>query len=183
MPFEFEKQKIDGVVLVKPQVFGDHRGFFVETYKKTDFVQNGIDANFVQTNHAKVPQHTLRGLYYQPSNTPQAKIVRCVRGEIFDVAVDLRKNSKTYKQWLGTKLSEENKNMLYIPEGFAHGYVVLSNGAEIIFKTTGEDCKNCTIGIKWNDPEIGINWDVSFEPILSEKDENYPLLKEVEEKL
>ena len=130
MPFEFVPQKLKGIILVKPKVFGDNRGFFLESYKKSDFFTNGITVEFNQDNHSKSTAHVLRGLHYQAKPYGQAKIVRCVKGKIFDVAVDIRQNSATFGQYVKVELSEDNKQMLFIPEGFAHGFVVLSDEAE-----------------------------------------------------
>lgn len=179
MPFEFERQKINDVVLVKPKVFGDNRGFFMESYKKSDFVKNGIDVEFVQDNHSKSSAKVLRGLHYQQAPYGQAKLVRCSRGKIYDVAVDIRPQSKTFGKYVKVLLSEENKQMLYIPDGFAHGFVVLSDEAELLYKTSSEYAPAYDRGIAWNDPDIGIDWEIDFEPVLSEKDKKQPTLKEV----
>lgn len=179
MPFKFEKQKIEDVILVKPVVFGDNRGFFAETYKRSEFIENGITDNFVQDNHSKSSAHVLRGLHYQAKPYGQAKLVKCVKGKIYDVAVDLRKNSKTFAQYVKIELSEENKHMLYIPNGFAHGFVVLSNEAELLYKTSNEYNQDADRGILWNDETINIDWEINFEPILSEKDKFQPKLKEL----
>lgn len=170
MPFEFERQNIEDVILVKPKVFGDNRGFFMETYKKSDFVANGIDVEFIQDNHSKSTKGVLRGLHYQAKPYGQAKLVRCSKGRIYDVAVDIRKNSKTFGQYVKIELSEDNKNMLYIPAGFAHGFVALSDEVEIIYKTSGEYAPQADRGILWCDKEINIDWGIDFEPILSDKD-------------
>ena len=179
MPFEFERQKLSDVVLVKPKVFGDNRGFFMESYKKSDFVKNGIDVEFVQDNHSKSSAKVLRGLHYQQAPYGQAKLVRCSRGKIYDVAVDIRPQSKTFGKYVKVLLSEENKHMLYIPDGFAHGFVVLSDEAELLYKTSSEYAPSYDRGIAWNDPDIGIDWEIDFEPVLSEKDKKQPTLKEV----
>lgn len=179
MPFEFERQKLSDVVLVKPKVFGDNRGFFMESYKKSDFVKNGIDVEFVQDNHSKSSAKVLRGLHYQQAPYGQAKLVRCSRGKIYDVAVDIRPQSKTFGKYVKVLLSEENKHMLYIPDGFAHGFVVLSDEAELLYKTSSEYAPLYDRGIAWNDPDIGIDWEIDFEPVLSEKDKKQPTLKEV----
>lgn len=170
MPFEFERQNIEDVILVKPKVFGDNRGFFMETYKKSDFVANGIDVEFIQDNHSKSTKGVLRGLHYQAKPYGQAKLVRCSKGRIYDVAVDIRKNSKTFGQYVKIELSEDNKNMLYIPAGFAHGFVALSDEVEIIYKASGEYAPQADRGILWCDKEINIDWGIDFEPILSDKD-------------
>lgn len=179
MPFEFEKQKIEDVILVKPKVFGDNRGFFMETYKKSDFFENGITEDFVQDNHSKSSKGVLRGLHYQAKPYGQAKLVRCVRGRIFDVAVDIRKNSKTYGQYVKVELSEENKHMLFIPNGFAHGFVALTDDVELMYKTGGEYAPNADRGILWNDEDLNIDWEIDFEPILSEKDKLQPKFKDM----
>ena len=179
MPFEFERQSIEGVILVKPKVFGDNRGFFMETYKKSDFIANGIDVEFTQDNHSKSTKGVLRGLHYQAKPYGQAKLVRCVKGRIYDVAVDIRKNSKTFGQYIKVELSEENKNMIYIPQGFAHGFVALSESVEILYKTSGEYAPQADRGILWNDKEINIDWGIDFEPILSDKDKYQSELSEI----
>ncbi len=181
MPFEFRKLNIEDVQLIIPKVFKDERGFFLESYKKSDFINNGINIDFNQDNHSRSTKGVLRGLHYQASPKGQAKIVRCIKGEIFDVAVDIRKNSPTFGKWVGEKLSEENKHMLYIPDGFAHGFVVLSDIAEILYKASNEYSKEHDRGILWCDPDIGIDWGIDFEPILSEKDRVQPKLKEIED--
>lgn len=179
MPFEFEKQKIEDVILVKPKVFGDNRGFFMETYKKSEFFENGITAEFVQDNHSKSTKGVLRGLHFQAKPFGQAKLVRCTCGRIFDVAVDIRKNSKTFGQYVKVELSEENKNMLYIPNGFAHGFVALTDEVELMYKTSGEYAPSADRGILWNDKDINIDWNIDFQPILSEKDKVQPRLKDI----
>ena len=181
MPFEFKRLEIEDVVLVIPKVFADERGFFMEGYKKSEFVANGIDVEFNQDNHSRSTKGVLRGLHYQAAPKGQAKLVRCVRGEIFDVAVDIRKNSPTFGKWVGEKLTEENKRMLYIPEGFAHGFAVLSDTAELLYKASNEFSKEHDRGVLWNDPEIGIEWGIDFEPILSEKDKVQPRLREIKD--
>lgn len=179
MPFEFIKTKIEDVILVKPKVFGDNRGFFMETYKKSDFFNNGIIVEFNQDNHSKSTAHVLRGLHYQAAPYSQAKLVRCPRGKIYDVAVDLRPNSPTFKQYVKVELSEENKQMLFIPAGFAHGFVVLSDEAELLYKASGEYNPLADRGLLWSDNDININWEIDFEPILSEKDKVQPKLNEI----
>lgn len=179
MPFEFEKSELDGVILIKPKVFGDNRGFFMESYKKSDFINNGIDVEFVQDNHSKSVKGVLRGLHYQMNPNAQAKLVRCIKGKIYDVAVDLRKKSKTFGKWLKVELSEENNHMLFIPEGFAHGFVVLSDEAELLYKTNTEFSSEHDRGVLWCDKDININWGLDFEPILSEKDKMQPKLSEI----
>lgn len=177
--FDFIKQDIEDVILVKPKIYGDNRGFFAETYKKSEFFANGIKDDFVQDNHSKSSTHVLRGLHYQSKPYGQAKLVRCTKGRIYDVAVDLRVNSKTFAKYVKVELSEENKQMLYIPNGFAHGFVVLSDEAELIYKTSSEYAPQADRGILWNDETININWGFDFEPILSEKDKNQSKLKDI----
>lgn len=179
MPFEFERQKIKDVILVTPKVFGDNRGFFMESYKKSEFFVNGIDVEFNQDNHSKSTKGVLRGLHYQQEPYGQAKLVRCSKGRIYDVAVDIRPKSPTFGQYVKVELSEENKKMLYIPVGFAHGFVALSDEVEILYKASGEYNLQADRGILWNDPDINIDWGIDFEPILSEKDKMQPKLKEV----
>ncbi|OMH40759.1 dTDP-4-dehydrorhamnose 3,5-epimerase [Desulfurobacterium indicum] len=181
MPFEFLKTELPEVVLVKPRVFGDNRGFFMEIYKKSDFVEAGIDVEFVQDNHSRSIKGVLRGLHYQAKPRMQGKLVRCIRGKIFDVAVDIRKGSPTFGKWIGFELSEENKFMLWIPEGFAHGFLTLSEEAEIVYKVSGSEYSpEHDRNIRWNDPDIGIKWPIQGNPILSEKDKNAPFLKDAE---
>ena len=179
MGFEFIKQEIPEVVLIKPKVFGDNRGFFMETYKKSEFYANGIEIEFNQDNHSKSTAHVLRGLHFQKAPYGQAKIVRCTRGRIYDVAVDIRPESKTFGKYVKIELSEDNKQMLFIPEGFAHGFVVLSEGAELNYKASGEYAPQADCGIIWNDKDINIDWEIDFEPILSEKDTKQKTLKEL----
>jgi len=181
MPFEFIKTEIPEVIIVKPKVFGDERGFFMETFKRSDFEKAGIDTDFVQDNHSKSKRGVLRGLHYQLEPKSQGKLVRCIKGKIFDVAVDIRKGSPTFGRWIGVELSEENKLMLWIPKGFAHGFLTLSEEAEIIYKVSGSEYSpDHDRSIRWNDPEIDIKWPLDCEPILSEKDKNAPFLKEAE---
>ena len=179
MPFSFRRLEIPEVVLVEPRVFPDQRGFFMESYKYTDFAAFGITEQFVQDNHSRSQKGVLRGLHYQNPPKAQGKLVRVVVGEVFDVAVDIRKGSPTYGRWVGVTLSAENKYMLYIPPGFAHGFCVLSEVAEVLYKTTEEYAPDCEAGIAWNDPEIGIAWPIE-SPILSPKDAQLPSLKHAE---
>jgi dTDP-4-dehydrorhamnose 3,5-epimerase len=181
MPFTFNKTELDGILLVEPKVFGDDRGFFIEAYKKTDFEQNGINVVFVQDNHSRSKRGVLRGLHYQLPPEPQGKLVRCTEGCVFDVAVDIRKSSPTFGKWVGYELSSENMRMLWIPAGFAHGFVAVSEFAEIMYKVTSEYSPSCDSGIRWDDPEIGIKWPIDIsEIVLSEKDTASPFLKDAE---
>ena len=177
MPFRFQRLEIPEVVLIEPKVFADGRGFFMETYKLSDFSEFGIKEPFVQDNHSHSVKGVLRGLHYQNPPKAQGKLVRVVRGEIYDVAVDIRKGSPTYGKWIGVVLSEENKLMLYVPPGFAHGFCVLSEVAEVVYKCTEEYDPVAEAGIIWNDPEIGIKWPIEA-PILSEKDSKWPRLRD-----
>jgi len=181
MPFEFIKTEIPEVIIIKPKIFSDNRGFFMETYKKSDFEKAGIDTDFIQDNHSKSIKGVLRGLHYQKEPFAQGKLVRCIKGKIFDVAVDIRKNSPTFGKWVGFELSEENRLMLWIPKGFAHGFLTLSEEAEIIYKVSGgEYSPQHDAGIIWNDPDINIKWPQIDNIILSEKDKNLPLLKDAD---
>lgn len=177
MPFLFERLAISDIVLIKPKVFTDHRGFFLETYKYSDFFQNGIKEHFVQDNHSKSVKGVLRGLHYQNNPKAQGKLVRCTKGRIWDVGVDIRKGSPTFGKWVGVELSEENFCMLYIPAGFAHGFCVLSDEAEVQYKCTEEYNAELDAGIRWDDPEINIKWPIK-EPLLSDKDSKLPYLKD-----
>ena len=172
---EFEQTEIPEVILVKPKVIEDHRGFFMESYHIEKFKIGGIDCTFVQDNNAKSVQNTLRGLHFQVKY-PQAKLLRCLKGKVFDVAVDIRQDSPSYGQWVGEELSEDNKYQLFIPEGFAHGYYVISDTAEISYKCSEIYHPEYEQGIIWNDQEIGINWP-GEDPLLSPKDQSLPLLK------
>jgi len=177
MPFKFKRLKIPDVTLIKPQVFEDERGFFMESYKESDFKDFGIEEKFVQDNHSKSKKNVLRGLHYQIPPMEQTKLVRCIIGKIFDVAVDIRKGSPYYGKWVGEYLSEENKNILFIPAGFAHGYLVMSEEAGILYKVTNEYSPEHDRGIIWNDPEIGIDWPMENNLIISAKDKKLPTIK------
>lgn len=173
MAFTFEKTKIPGVVIIQPQVFGDNRGYFMETYKKEQFEAAGIKDEFVQDNESSSTKGVLRGLHFQKNRT-QGKLVRVTQGEVFDVAVDVRPGSATFGQWVGAVLSSEKKNMLFIPEGFAHGFLVLSDTAEFVYKCTAVYDPTSEGGIPWNDPTIAIEWPkLDCEYQTSEKDEKH----------
>lgn len=162
--------RIPDVLIIEAKVFGDERGFFFESFNKKQFkALTGIDKEFVQDNHSRSSKGVLRGLHYQIKQ-PQGKLVRVVSGEVFDVAVDLRKSSATFGQWTGVNLSAENKRQMWIPEGFAHGFVVLSDAAEFLYKTTDYYAPEYERCIRWNDAELGIDWQYSGEPLVSEKD-------------
>ena len=182
MPFTFTRLSVPDVILVEPKIFKDGRGYFMETYKFSEFEKNGIIHNFVQDNQSLSTKNVLRGLHYQLPPFAQAKLIRCLKGKIFDVAVDIRKSSPTFGKWVSAELSEENKKMLYIPEGFAHGFLTLSETAEIHYKITGEYAPDYERAIIWNDKDISINWPIgdNQEVILSEKDLKSPALKNAE---
>lgn len=181
MSFRFQRLEIPAVVLIEAQPSKDDRGFFVETYKRSDFSANGILGVFVQDNCSHSVRGTLRGLHYQKHPKAQAKLMMAVKGEIFDVAVDIRQGSPSYGQWVAVVLAAQRFQMLYIPAGFAHGYCVMSEEADVVYKVTNEYAPELDRGILWNDPTIGIQWPVS-EPILSAKDARLPLLREAESK-
>ena len=167
---EFVRLEIPDLVLVKPKVFGDARGFFFESWEARKFAAGGIDARFVQDNYSRSVQGTLRGLHYQLPQ-PQGKLVRVTQGEVFDVAVDIRRNSPTFGKWVGTMLSGENKHQLWIPVGFAHGFYVLSESAEFFYKCTDFYAPEHERTLRWDDPAIGIAWPLrGSEPLLSPKD-------------
>ena len=176
MPFTFKKLEIPEVILVTPKSFPDERGFFLESYKESEFTSNGIKTIFVQDNLSHSVKGVLRGLHYQKNPKAQAKLVIALRGEIFDVAVDIRKNSPTYGKWVGEILSESNHNSLYIPEGFAHGFCILSEHADVLYKVSQEYSPEDEKGIIWNDTEINITWPID-KPIIQEKDSKLADLK------
>ena len=175
--FTFTKTEIDGVYVIEPTAFGDHRGYFMETYNAQDFKAAGLDYTFVQDNQSSSRKGVLRGLHFQKTY-PQAKLVRVLKGEVFDVAVDLRKDSATYGKWVGAYLSEENKKQFMIPRGFAHGFVVVSDYAEFAYKCDDFYHPEEEGGLMWNDPDIAIDWPDVGDVLLSEKDKKNPTLKE-----
>lgn len=175
--FNFIETSIKDVVIIEPKKYGDNRGYFMETYKKSDFKAAGLDYNFVQDNQSKSKAGVLRGLHFQKTY-PQAKLVRCIEGEVFDVCVDLRKGSPTYGKWEGVILSAEKGNQFMISRGFAHGFVVLSETATFCYKCDELYHPEDEGGIMWNDPEVGVEWPYKGEPLLSEKDKKHPSLKE-----
>lgn len=176
MSFQFEPLAIPDVIRITPDRHGDQRGFFSETYRASVFEEAGIRDVFLQDNHAHSARGVLRGLHYQAPPGAQAKLVRVVHGEVFDVAVDLRVGSPTYGQWTGGTLTGDDGVILYVPEGFAHGYVCLSEGADLVYKTSSEFDASLEGGIAWDDPAIGIPWPVD-DPILSERDSALPSLE------
>jgi len=176
MPFTFNQTKIKDVIMIEAKIYPDNRGFFMETFRESFFRENGIDVKFVQDNFSHSSKNVLRGLHYQKHPTAQAKLIKVIHGEIFDVAVDMRKQSPTYGKWVGDILSEKNHKMLYIPEGFAHGFLVLSNDADVHYKVSNEYSAENDRGILWNDPNLKINWS-NNNPILSENDLKHPFLE------
>lgn len=175
MPFNFTKTFIPDLIMVDPVVFGDDRGFFMESYKYSDFKKAGIPDIFIQDNHSSSSKGILRGLHYQKPPMAQAKLVRAIYGEILDVALDIRRDSPTFGKWFAIVLSAQNKKMLYIPKGFAHGFYVLSDRADVHYKASAEYSAQHDRGIAWDDPELAIEWNATT-PMLSEKDKNHPTL-------
>ena len=176
--FAFTDTSIDGLKIIDVKTYGDERGYFMETYKQSDFAAGGIDAVFVQDNQSSSKRGVLRGLHFQ-IRYPQAKLVRVIAGKVFDVAVDLRKGSATYGKWEGVMLSAENRRQLFIPRGFAHGFLVLTDSAEFFYKCDGVYRPEDEAGLLWSDPEINISWPViDCGYVLSEKDKLLPLLRE-----
>jgi dTDP-4-dehydrorhamnose 3,5-epimerase len=180
MPFTFSSCPIQGLFEIQPKIFGDSRGYFLESYSQRDFEQAGIQARFVQDNQSRSVKGVLRGLHFQKSH-PQGKLVSVIEGEVFDVAVDMRHSSATFGKWYGVILSGEKKNQLYIPEGFAHGFLVLSETAVFSYKCTDFYYPEDEGGIIWNDPDIGVIWpDLGIEYVLSAKDLKLPPLRSLE---
>lgn len=176
---EVVRTTLPDVWLLKPRIFGDPRGFFFESYNQRTLTNLGIPHNFVQDNHARSGRNVLRGLHYQ-IRQPQGKLVRCVVGEIFDVAVDLRRSSATFGRWVGVRLSADSHDMLWVPAGFAHGYLVLSETAEVLYKTTDYYAPEHERCLLWSDPALAIDWPLAASPILSSKDQAGRRLSEVE---
>ena len=178
---KIENTKLAGVVIITPDVFGDNRGFFMESWSQKKMEEVGLFYNFVQDNHSlSTVKGTLRGIHFQKGDKAPAKLVRCVRGAVLDVAVDLRHNSPTYKQWDAVVLSAENKKQLLIPRGFGHGFVTLTDEVEFLYKADNYYAPEADGGIRWNDPDIGVEWGID-KPILSAKDEKNQFLKELGE--
>jgi dTDP-4-dehydrorhamnose 3,5-epimerase len=178
MPFTFTSASLPGVVVIEPKVFADDRGFFMETYKKSDFVGGGLDMEFVQENHSRSVQGTLRGLHLQRPPRAQGKLVRVIAGEIFDVAADIRRDSSSFGQWVGMVLSADNRRSLFIPAGYAHGFCVVSAEAEVVYKTTAEYAPDLEWGVRWDDPVLAIPWPIA-NPILSPRDSRWPALTDL----
>ncbi|MGC8573844.1 MAG: dTDP-4-dehydrorhamnose 3,5-epimerase [Caldisphaera sp.] len=178
MPFNIERMEIHDVILIKPKTFNDNRGYFLETYSFPQFSKLNIDFKVIQENQSYSKKGVIRGLHYQKEPYAQAKLVRAVKGEIYDVAVDIRKGSPTFGKYVSAYLSEENKHMLYIPRGFAHGFQVLSEDAIVIYLVDNDYAPNYEAGIRYDDKDLNINWPIK-NPILSEKDLKWPYLKEI----
>ena len=179
MSFTFKKLGIPDVVLIEPKSYSDDRGFFLESFKISEFTENGINTKFVQDNISHSVSNVVRGLHFQKNPKAQTKLVTAVKGEIFDVAVDIRKNSPTYGKWVSEILSEDNHNLLYVPEGFAHGFCVLSKEAYVYYKVSNEYSPKDEGGIIWNDPSLNIEWPVS-KPIVSSSDAQLPLFENLD---
>jgi dTDP-4-dehydrorhamnose 3,5-epimerase len=174
-----QSTQIPGVLIVEPDVFGDDRGFFLESFNEREMCSIGIDAHFVQDNHSRSGRNVLRGLHYQ-INQPQGKLVRVVSGKVFDVAVDVRRDSQAFGKWVGVELSAENKRILWMPPGLAHGFVVLSESADFLYKATDYYAQEFERTILWNDPDLAIEWPLAGQPILSSKDAAAKTFREAE---
>jgi len=181
MPFKFTNTSLPGVTIIQPRLFKDPRGFFMETYKQSDFVKAGIEESFTQDNHSYSSKGVLRGLHFQTAPYAQGKLVRVIKGSVWDVAVDVNPGSPTYKKWFGLELNEDNNTMLYIPPGYAHGFLTLKADTHLVYKCTAEYSPETDGGILWSDPELDISWPVSRkgEVLVSGKDEGLPLLKDL----
>jgi len=179
MPFTFKRLSIPDVILVEPQSFSDDRGFFFESFKESDFFSNGIDKKFVQDNFSHSVNGVIRGLHFQKAPKAQAKLVTVLKGKIFDVAVDIRKDSPTYGKWISEILSSDIHNLLYVPEGFAHGFCVISDEADVLYKVSNEYSQEHERSIIWNDPKLNIQWPVK-KPIISNKDNKLSLLENLD---
>jgi dTDP-4-dehydrorhamnose 3,5-epimerase len=178
MGFRFKQLEISDVVLVEPDTYGDDRGFFRETFKRSAFVEGGLDRQFVQANFSKSRKGVIRGLHFQREPAAVGKLVGVARGSIFDVAVDIRPGSATFGRWVGEELSDEDGRMLFVPEGFAHGFCALDEDTLVTYLMTGEFSPEHDGGVRWNDPAIGVEWPVA-DPILSPKDQELPYLNEI----
>ncbi|GIW21518.1 MAG: dTDP-4-dehydrorhamnose 3,5-epimerase [Candidatus Sericytochromatia bacterium] len=178
MKFIFEKLEIPDVLLIKPKVFEDKRGILSQVYDKDEFYENGINLEFVQDIYTVSKKNVIRGLHFQNKPKEQAKLVQCLKGKVLDIAVDIRKNSKTFGKYVSCILSEYNKNILFIPEGFAHGFLALEENNLLLYKLSNKHFDEYQNGIRWNDKDININWNID-NPIISDKDKNLPFLKEI----
>ena len=170
---------LPGVLLIEPKVFGDARGFFLESWNQKTFAEHGLDMAFVQDNHSRSGKGVLRGLHYQ-LHDPQGKLVRVTQGRVFDVAVDMRRSSPNFGRWVGVELTADNHRMLWIPPGFAHGFLVLSESADFLYKTTTYYAPEWDRGVRWDDPQIGVAWPLEGVPQLSAKDQIQPMLNDAE---
>ena len=179
MPFEFIALDLPEVLLIEPRVFSDERGFFMETYKRSEFSRHGIDEFFVQGNHSHSSQGSLRGLHFQKAPRAQGKLIRVVFGAVFDVVVDIRKGSPRFGRWVGVELSAQNKQMLYVPPGFAHGVCITSEEATLLYMVTAEYAPECEAGVIWNDPALAIRWPIE-RPTLSDRDRRWPALAQAD---
>lgn len=177
MPFNFRPMTIPDVILVEPKVFSDERGYFLECFKSSEFSMHQIPGNFVQDNMSFSKKNVIRGMHFQRKPKEQGKLVSVMKGRVFDVAVDLRKDSPSFMKWIGVELNDEEHAMLYIPEGFAHGFLTLTDDVCLVYKCTHEYSSQCDGGFRWDDPDIGIEWPVSI-PVVSEKDRKLPGFKE-----
>lgn len=179
MPFKMRTTPIDGLLVIEPKVFADERGFFMESFKASDFAAFGITQDFVQDNHSKSRKGVIRGLHFQRAPYAQGKLVRVTRGRAWDVAVDLRKGSPTFGTWCAVELSADNHLLFWIPEGFAHGFLALEDDTELLYKCTAEYNPTSDGGVRWNDPDIGVAWpQIGVSPLISSKDAVLPLLKD-----
>jgi len=179
MPFTFKRLSISDVIFIEPKSFSDDRGFFFESFKESDFFLNGIDKKFVQDNFSHSVNGVIRGLHFQKAPKAQAKLVTVLKGKIFDVAVDIRKNSPTYGKWVSEILSDNTHNLLYVPEGFAHGFCVISDEADVLYKVSNEYSQEHERSIIWNDPKLDIQWPIK-KPIISNKDNKLSLLENLD---
>jgi dTDP-4-dehydrorhamnose 3,5-epimerase len=179
MSFSFEHLSIPDLILVTPRAYPDDRGYFLETYKKSEFIANGIETEFVQDNHSLSTRGVLRALHYQLAPRAQGKLIRVIGGKIWDVAVDIRRSSPTFGKWVGVELSDENKSMFWIPPGFAHGFVALSESVHLLYKCTAEYDKASERGIRWDDPDIAVDWPIR-DVLVSERDAALPAFKDAE---
>ena len=178
---KFTQLEIQGVILIEPKMFMDPRGFFYESYRRSLFAENGIEPEFVQDNHSRSSKGVLRGLHFQAPPRAQGKLMRVIKGSVFDVAVDIRKASPTYRKHIHCVLSAENRKILYVPPGFAHGFCVLEDDTEFLYKVTDVYAPDHEGGVLWSDPALAIDWpDLGMEYILSEKDKKYPKLQEID---
>ncbi len=181
MPFEFKDTYLKGLVIIQPRIFADERGFFLETYKKSEFAAAGISGDFNQDNHSFSSKGVIRGIHFQTEPHAQGKLVRVITGAVWDVAVDLRQESSSYGKWFGIELNEENRTMMYIPPGFGHGFLTLKDNTHFLYKCSAEYEPVSDGGVRWDDPELAIDWPLEpgQNPLVSEKDEKLPYFKDL----